>query len=82
MSTKQKRKVQVAALPLRIPPVLDPQQRYSLPEAALILRIAMTTLYRRMQEGRISTVQDGGRTFIHGKELVRYSAQPAGKEAA
>ena len=64
--------------PIQPPPtVIDPNQRYSLREAAAILRMGLPTLYRRMADSRINVIRDGGRTYVHGTELIRQSAPPA-----
>ena len=56
------------------PSIIDANQRYSLPEAAATLRLSLPTLYRRMADGAIAVIRDGGRTFVHGTELIRQSA--------
>jgi hypothetical protein len=62
------------------PAVVDVNQRYSLQESAATLRISMSQLYVEMREGRIRSYRDGGRTYIHGSELVRRAAPPAAVE--
>lgn len=47
--------------------------RYSIPEAAQILGISRTTLYRRISAGLIGTLYDGGRVFISAAEITRYA---------
>jgi hypothetical protein len=56
------------------PSVIDPNQRYSLPESAATLRLSMPTLYKRMAAGQIEVIRDGARTYVHGTELIRQSA--------
>ncbi len=60
---------------LPVPPaVIDANQRYSLAESAAILRVSLPTLYKRMAEEDIEVIRDGGRTYVHGTELIRQSA--------
>lgn len=55
---------------MREPPV---QLRYSVPETALILRLSVPTIWRRIRHNQIHVVRDGGRVFIMHDELHRYA---------
>lgn len=70
------------AAPLAALPPIDPTRRYPLTLAATYLDFSMPSLFRRIAEKRIRTIKDDGRTYIHGSELIRYSAQPTAPEAA
>ena len=59
-----------------IPPVIDPAQRYSLPEVAAILRLGIAQVYRDIKAGRLKTFKDGRRTYAAGVELLRRSRPP------
>jgi hypothetical protein len=67
-----------AAKRFRIPPpsVLDPNQRYSLPEAFAALRVSEAEGYRKMSDRELRTFKDGARTFVSGTELIRASRPP------
>jgi len=58
------------------PAVLDPNQRYSLAESAAALRLSLPAVYRKMADGQLPVIRDGGRTFVHGTVLIRHSADP------
>lgn len=70
-----------AAKRFRIPPpaILDPNQRYGLPEAFAALRVSEAEGYRKMADGELRTFKDGARTFVSGTELIRAS-KPNGAE--
>lgn len=57
-------------------PAVDPNQRYSIPEAEQYLRISRSELYLRIQRGSLRAIKDGRRTFIPGSEIVRVSTLP------
>jgi len=62
--------------PRPVPPVLiDPNQRYSMAETASILRQSRAKTYVDIRDGRLQVVKDGARTYAHGTELIRRSAQ-------
>lgn len=58
-----------------LPPV-DPQQRYTVGEAALYLRCCRARVYERMQSGEILSILDGARRYVPGSEIVRLSTVP------
>lgn len=47
--------------------------RYTLPQAAELLKISRATLYRRIADGELDVVRDGGRRFVTPDELHRYA---------
>ena len=47
---------------------------FSLPEAGRVLCLSRSKLYLEMEAGRISSVKNGSRRFIHRDELERYAA--------
>jgi excisionase family DNA binding protein len=49
-----------------------PTLRFSIPEAAHILRVSRALLYNRINEGTIQPHKDGTRTYIPRVELERY----------
>lgn len=51
------------------------QIRYSIPEAAQILRLSVPTVWRRIKAGHLQSVRDGGRVFISHEELCDYAAR-------
>jgi hypothetical protein len=53
------------------PPTVDPAQRYSIPEAAAILRQSRAQLYIDIRERRVRVIHDRSRTYVHGAELIR-----------
>jgi hypothetical protein len=69
-----------AAKRFQIPPpaVLDPNQRYSLPEAFAALRVSEAAGYRLMKDGLLVTFKVDGRTFVHGTDLIAASRPNGG----
>jgi hypothetical protein len=59
-----------------IPPTLDQSQRFIVDEAARYLRIAASTTWLRIREGKIQVIREGGRTFVPGTEIARLSRLP------
>ena len=51
-----------------------PQRRFSLSEAAHILRVTGATLSARARKGLIQSPKDGRRIYIAAAELERYIA--------
>lgn len=51
-----------------------PQLRFSIPEAARILRLSRATLYVRIGAGHLKAQRDGRRRYITAEELHRYIA--------
>lgn len=58
-------------------PALDPLQRYTVPEAAALLRISRATIFKQIAEGAIGSFCEGKRRFISGAEIIRRSAPPS-----
>lgn len=61
----------------RTPPPLDPNQRYTVPEANALLRQSNAKTYQQIKAGIIRVIKDGGRTYVPGTELIRLSTLPA-----
>jgi hypothetical protein len=71
------------------PAVVDSHQRYSIPEAAAILRQSRAQTYKDIARDprdvrTLRVYKEGARTFIHGSELIRRSrvGMPAENVAA
>jgi len=54
-------------------PPIDQNQRYTIPEAAEYLRCSQAYVYQKIASGKVQTLKDGRRTYIHGSELIRVS---------
>jgi hypothetical protein len=57
-------------------PSLDVQQRYTIPEASLYLRQSIAKTYQEISAGRLRVIKSGARSYVHGTEIVRVSADP------
>jgi|GEM_PF-3099156 len=64
----------LAPVPLLAP--LDTLQRYSVEEALRYLRTSRGTIYRLIADGALKVRRDGGRTYVPGAEIARYSQLP------
>jgi hypothetical protein len=71
MSRYPSRKPHAGFVP--IPAVIDSNMRYSLPEAAAILRQSLSKTFKDIAEKKLATRPDGGRTYVLGSELIRRS---------
>jgi helix-turn-helix protein len=56
--------------------------RYSIPEAARILRKSVAGVYIAIKAGRLTLLKDGRRSYITPAELKRYAEAPAPAIAA
>lgn len=68
-----------------VPPglILDPNQRYTIPESSAILRQSNSRTWLQISQGKLQTIKDGGRTYITGASLIRRSTPPdTGTQAA
>lgn len=61
--------------PRSLPP-LDPDQRYTVPEAIAYLRSSRASVYALIARGELLVIKAGRRTFVPGSELVRLSSLP------
>jgi hypothetical protein len=61
----------------RSSPLLDPLQRYTVPEANALLRQSNAKTYQQIKAGHLRVIKDGGRTYVPGSEIVRRSALSA-----
>jgi hypothetical protein len=52
---------------------LDPQQRYSVSETALYLRISRASLFKDIKAGALKSIKERKRRFVPGSEIVRRS---------
>ena len=63
--------------------ILDPNQRYTIPEASAILRQCVAKSWRDIREGKLTPIRDGGRTYVSGASLIaRSTTSDAGPQAA
>jgi excisionase family DNA binding protein len=56
------------------PPATEPL-RVDVPEAARIIGVSRTRLYKHMKEGNIRSIKDGGRTLFTMAELRAFVAR-------
>lgn len=52
---------------------LDPQQRYSIPEASAYLRQSRSKTWVDIRAGTLMTIKDGKRTYIPGTVIAERS---------
>ena len=57
-------------------PALDVHQRYTVPEASLYLRQSVAKTYQEIAAGRLHILKSGARSYVHGSEIARASAEP------
>src|ERR1700722_16814716 len=55
--------------PKPLPP-FDPLLRYTVDEAAALLKSSRPTIYKDLRAGRLEAVQEGARTFITGRSIA------------
>ncbi len=79
MSTKSRNK----AAPIRVQPptIIDPNQRYSLPETFAALRVSPAKGFEKMRRGELLTFKEGGRTYAMGSEIIKRSQPPEASAA-
>lgn len=58
-------------------PPLDLNQRYSVSEALMYLRISKPTFYRLVKDGQLPTIEEYGRRFVPGSVIAQRSRLPA-----
>ena len=63
-------------LEIGVLPPLDPQQRYSIPEASAYLRQSRSKTYLDIGAGTIVVIKDGKRTYIPGTVIAERSRAP------
>jgi hypothetical protein len=56
-------------------PTLDVLQRYTIPEASLYLRQSVAKTYQEISAGRLRILKSGARSYVHGNEIARASAE-------
>jgi excisionase family DNA binding protein len=81
MAAKKRRRAKTLPDPLPAVPDWLPALRYSIAEAARILRMSRGQLYKRIDEGAIRPQKDGARTYFTQAELERYVNACAGDTA-
>ena len=60
------------------PPVtVDPNQDYSIPEAAAIRRECRAMTYKAIKAGTLATFKRGKRRLVNGAELIRRAGAPS-----
>ena len=57
-------------------PSLDHQQRYSVLEAAALLRQCRAKVYKDIAAGKLEAFKDGRRTYITGRSIIARSVPP------
>jgi len=55
------------------PRYFSPDLRYTIPEAAGLLRQSCSLTWRDIKDGSLRVIREGGRTFVPGSEIVRRS---------
>jgi hypothetical protein len=64
-----------------VPGFVDPNQRFSLTEAAALLRQSESQTYVDMKAGNLRVIREGRRTYVPGTEIVRRSRLPENSAA-
>ena len=59
-----------------LPPV-DPNQRYTIPEASAYLKQCRAKTYKDMDAGKLESFKDGSRRYIPGSAIIARSRQSA-----
>lgn len=54
----------------------SPDLRYSITEAAHLLRQSVSKTWVDVREKRLAVIREGGRVFVPGAEIVRRSSLP------
>jgi hypothetical protein len=57
------------------PATIDPLQRHTINEATALLRQSRAKTYADIRNNKLKIIKDGARTYIHGSELIRRSAE-------
>ncbi len=52
-----------------LPTIVDPNQRYSIPEANALLRQSTSKTFQQIKSGELRVIRDGGRTYVPGAEI-------------
>ena len=60
--------------PATRPALIDPNQRYTIPETNALLRQSNAKTYIDIRQGRLRVLKDGARTYVLGAEIIRRSA--------
>lgn len=58
----------------QLPPFFSPDLRYSVPEAAALLRQSVSRTWADINSGKLTPLRDQGRTYIPGTEIVKRSS--------
>ena len=58
------------------PPYFLPELRYSVPEAAALLRQSVSRTWADIREAKLAVIREGAKTYIPGTEIVRRSRLP------
>lgn len=69
---------------VRALPPIDANQRYTIPETALYLRVSRAYVYRLIDRDEIQSILDGARRYVPGVEIIRKSTvtQPVYRRSA
>jgi hypothetical protein len=58
------------------PPYFSPELRYSVPEAAALLRQSVSRTWADIASGKLTPLRDGGRVYIPGTEIRKRCSLP------
>jgi excisionase family DNA binding protein len=61
---------------------IDIHQRYSITEAAALLRASVPTVYKHIRAGRLETFTEGKRRYATGRGIAVLSLPPAERPQA
>jgi hypothetical protein len=62
---------------ITVPALIDPHQRYTIPESSAILRQSVAKTYKDIKVGNLRIIKDAARSYVPGAELIRRSTLPA-----
>lgn len=66
-----------AAPKITVLPLLDLNQRYTIPEGSAYLRQSRSKTYKDIRTGALPIIRDGSRVYIPGRAIAARSAIPA-----
>lgn len=67
---------------IQAPAFIDPNSRYTIPEAAAALRQSVAKTYLDIKRGQLRIIKDGTRTYAPGVELIRRCTLPPEQQSA
>lgn len=63
-------------------PHFDRDLYYTIPQTAFLIRRGVNFTWKLIRDKKIHAFRDGGRTYVHGSEIVKYAAGLSGKGEA